>query len=649
MPQGIVGSNPTPSASGADEASHRACLYSGDMKRPARVSIVVTAVAALVILLLAGAAWWATSLSSVASVGKAEAEAGVARLRSLDPTGAASQFGGAKRSFSRANALLGPGWLGAALDKVPVLGRQHSAARALVVLGLRGSVAGAELAAVLQAAPAIRAEGDVPRSLESLVTTRLRRVEAALAALLAAADRAASLDERGLVPQLARQVRSVKAMLRDAGPVLERGRGLLALEEYLLSSTHRILVVSQNGAELRPTGGFSGSYGVIEAGPTGVRLDKWQDIYALPDPRYRDVFLMPYVPDGFTPPPNAALTSEFGLREANWWIDFPTSARAMLGFWRDYRQPSVDGVVVVDTIAMQYLLEALGPIGVPSFSETFTPENLLTRLLYYTMVKGGEGRKDVLVALAGELEQRVLGASPGELAKAAQALAKAADAKHVQLYFTDPGAEAAITSLGWSGRIAPPGGATDVLVISNAMNLGSKINMAMKKTIDYQVALAPDRSAESTLTLGYSNTGPYMLAGRNSFDDWLRISRAPGTVFAPGGGGYGAVESGLPTEVRTFSVLRGQIHEETVVSRVPAAWAPGAAPRYRLFIARQADLEDIPMTVTVAPPPGWTVSRVSARLTASGAALPTTIEDGTARLAAPLSGDTVFDVALGRN
>ncbi len=637
------------------------------MKRPIRSAIIVTAVAALVIVLVAGAYGWAAGLASVAKKGKAEAAAAATRLASLDATGAVSQFGAAKRSFSRAQGMLGPDWLGEAVGAVPLVGRQYSTAQALVVLGLRASTAGAELAAALQQVPANRAGASPTSGLSSLLENRRRRVETALAALVDVADRVAALDERGLVPPLTKQVRSAKAALRRAAPSLDRFRALLPLERYLLSSTHRILVVSQNGAELRPTGGFSGSYGIIEVGPTGVRLDKWRDIYTLPDPPYRDVFLMPYVPDGFTRPPKAALTSEFGLREANWWIDFPTSARAMLGFWRDYDQPPIDGVVVVDTVAMQYLLEALGPIGVQSFSETFTPENLLTRLLYYTMVKGGEGRKDVLVALAGELERRVLGASPGELAKAAQALAKAADAKHVQLYFTDPGAEEAVVALGWSGRIAPSGGATDLLVISNAMNLGSKINMAMKKTIDYEVALMPDRSAESTLVLGYSNRGPYALAGRNSFDDWLRVSRAPGTVFASDGGGHGTVESGLPTEGRSFSVLRGRTHTETVVSHVPVAWrtggatgdpsssvpngegsprAPSAAPSYRLFVARQADLEDIPMTVTVAPPPGWRISRVNARLTASDAALPATNEDGRARLALPLSGDLAFDVWL---
>ena len=80
-------------------------------------------------------------------------------------------------------------------------------------------------------------------------------------------------------------VRSVKAALSDVAPLLDRSHALLSLDTYLLVSKRRILVVSQDGAELRPTGGFMGSYGVIEVGPEGVKLEKYQDVYALPDPR----------------------------------------------------------------------------------------------------------------------------------------------------------------------------------------------------------------------------------------------------------------------------------------------------------------------------------------------------------------------------
>ena len=121
--------------------------------------------------------------------------------------------------------------------------------------------------------------------------------------------------------------------------------------------------------------------------------------------------------------------------------------------------------------------------------------------------------------------------SPGDLAKSALALGKAADAKHVQMYFTDPGAQAAVDALGWSGRVAPPAGTTDVVAISNAMNKPGKVNFAMKKSIDYDVQLQPDRSAETTLVLGYANTGPYRRSLPADFRDWLRVYRIPGTVF----------------------------------------------------------------------------------------------------------------------
>jgi hypothetical protein len=309
-------------------------------------------------------------------------------------------------------------------------------------------------------------------------------------------------------------------------------------------------------------------------------------------------------------------------------------------------------LIVVDTVAMKYLLEVLGPVRAPGYPGTFTANNLLERVLYYTQGEGrrvlrnSAGNKAVLVALAGELEKRVLNAGPADLSRSAFALAKAADAKHVQMYFTNPQAQAAAVALGWSGRIAPPADATDLLAVSNAMNLGGKVNMAMKKTIVYEVALKPDHSGESTLVLGYSNTGPYPLSDRPWFRDWLRVYRSPGTVLVPGRTGYNTVESGFPTAVRTFSVGRGQKHVETLVSRVPGAWTTGGGSRYKLFLVRQADLEDIPTTVRIAPPPGWRVSGASARLAASGWALPATTESGRTRLALPLAGDVVLDVSL---
>jgi hypothetical protein len=430
---------------------------------------------------------------------------------------------------------------------------------------------------------------------------------------------------------------------------LARSRALLQLGSYLLSGNHRIIVVSQDGAELRPTGGWAGSFGIVNSGSAGVRLESYQDVFVLPSPRVR-----------VTPPQGALQTKNFNFRNANWWIDFPTSAQTMLGFWREANQPPVDGIVVVDTVVMANLLDVVGPVTVPRFKETFTSENLLGRLLYLTQVeRGGQpDRKNVLVELATELEKRMLKASPADLAKSARVLEGAANAKHVQMYFTDPVAQAAVEDLGWSGRVAPPPGTTDVVVISNAMNKPGKVNIAMKKTIDYHVGLQPDRSAETTLVLGYANTGVYLESLPPDFRDWLRVYRTPDTVFPntnPSGSKTTTLtEFGFPAEARGFTVPRGQKHEETLTARVPRAlrtdWIenPPGGGRYQLYMVRQADLEDIPTNVIVTAPPGWIVTSAGARLTASGASLPVTWERDLVRMAVPLSGDLVLEVRLAR-
>lgn len=611
------------------------------MKRRSRAIVIASVVAGVCVVALALGGWWARGVASAANSGKAHVEAGAKRLAAQDATDAAALFGAASRDFSRARTMLGPQSLGNVVVAIPLAGRQYSAARTLVTIGLDGSTAGTELAAVLREAQSTSTSSTSTATLGLLLTSARPHVDAALIALNAASDRAAQLPDSGLIAPLAKPVRSVKALLRAEGPLLGRARALLSLERYLLSSEHRILVISQDSAQIRPTGGFVGSYGIIDVGPKGVKLEAYKDVYSLPNP-----------PGRVAPPRGAVMTKDFGFRDANWWMDFPTSARAMLAFWRASRQPPVDGIVAVDIVTMKELLGALGPVSVPGHAVTFTSQNLLNRLLYLVDVKGA-GDKGVLITLANQFEQRVLSAGPAEIARAAIALAKAGDAKHVQLYFPSPEVEAAVTALGWSGAIAPTKGTTDLLAVSNAMNRGGKVNLAMKKTITYAVALKPDGSAVTTLVLGYSNTAPFPFPESvwNAFWDYLRVYRAPGTALSSGAGRLRhrstmTVDTGLPTVVREFSVPRGQRRPVTVVTRVPGAWR---GSDYRLLIVRQADLEDIPTTVSVMAPAGWRVSSVSAWKTASHTALPASNGGSGARLALPLSGDVVFDVGLQRN
>jgi len=613
-------------------------------------------VATTIMLLLAAVTvtlgLWTKSVADAATTGKAQALAGVQSLAAEDATAAASQFAAASRAFGSAKRSLGPDWVADVAGRIPWVGRQYSVARSLVEIGLDGSSAGARLAAGLQRTSVTSSTAEPMGRLATLIIQGRADLEAALTSISDAAGRAAGLSADGLVRPLADAVRSVKDAMRGAAPFLDRSEALLELESYLLSADRRILVVSHNGAELRPTGGFIGSFGVVETGPTGVRLDRYHDVYDIPDPR-----------DRIPQPLGQFFTNHFSFRNANWWIDFPTSAGEMLKLYRRSTQPPVVGVIAVDTVAIEDVLAVIGPVHVAGYRETFTSANVLDRLTYLVEVKGQalDSKKDVLIALATEMEARLLEASPSVAAKTAMALGKAADSKHVQMYFADPRAQAAADALGWSGRIAPPEGTTDVLAVSNAMTTGSKVNMAMQKTIGYEVTLQPDLSAETTLVLGYANTKPYPVpVGPTAFEAWLRVYRAPGAVFptaTPSGGKTRTVEEfGYPAEIRQFAARRGESRTETLTARVPdalsadAAWTmlPGGV-RYRLYLVRQADLEDVPTTIAVAAPPGWRVTGASAHLIASGEQLNVMTQDDRALLSLPLRGDLEFEVRLAPN
>jgi hypothetical protein len=276
----------------------------------------------------------------------------------------------------------------------------------------------------------------------------------------------------------------------------------------------------------------------------------------------------------------------------------------------------------------------------------------------------------VLVALAKVLESRISAAGQGELAGTALALAGSADAKHIQMYFTDPPAEAAVTRAGWSGSMAPPAGTTDLLAVSNAMVVPAKTNVVTSKTVDYSVALRADGSADTTLVLGYVNHAPAdFVVSTSVFGDYVRVYRSPGTTMAAGPSGEASgsgmtVDIGLPAVARGFQLLRGMTHVETIETLVPGAWRTGAAPaspgsdvptgsvppagvaHYRLFVVRQADLEDVPTVISVTAPAGWRVTSVVAWAAASGATVPATENGSAARLSVPLATDLVLDVGL---
>lgn len=160
-------------------------------------------------------------------------------------------------------------------------------------------------------------------------------------------------------------LRPLLAALPDA-PVTDQ----LALLQFLRPGTY--LVLFQNQRELRPTGGFLGSFAEVRVGWFG-RLESItveSNIY-LREAAYPSVHLP-------APVPIRELTgqADLTLHDSNWALDFPEAAATIAWLYEQKGGQAVDGVIGLDTRVLERLLAATGPLTLPDEARVVTAETI---------------------------------------------------------------------------------------------------------------------------------------------------------------------------------------------------------------------------------------------------------------------------------
>lgn len=597
---------------------------------------------AVTVLLVSLGAWGAVTAKdfyTAASAGKAQAIAGVHAFEAKDFATAAAAFADAQAQFTHARGLLGPEWL----RGLPWVGRQLSAADDLTAIGAEASSAGSAATGFMTQVKSISGEGGLGR----MVQTARPFLDSALSSLVVVAQHSQRLSTDGLVSPLADAVAEVQQQLLPLRHVLDRSESLLNLERYFFSAQHRFLVPAQNNAEIRPTGGFPGTYGLVEFGPEGLKLSSFKDVLALP----RDTLNLPN-PDG------RVANRHFYFRNANWWIDFPTSANVMLQLWQNMRQPQVDGIIAIDLPTIRGLLEVFGAITVPESKIPLTADNVVERLSYIVELEfsghtwDSPKKKEAVVSLAGAVVDRLVHPREGELAATIESLARSASERHIQVYLTDPDAQANVVKVGWSGAIDPPDGMTDLVAVSNAIILpGPKANLGVDKSLDYTVSFAGNGTASTTLGLGYRKGSENPLGEHQRLlSNYVRVHRATGTVLTGKAPGIAQLNDAtkLPTFAHFFQLESGASTTVTVSTSVPGAlrFDSDGTAHYRLLIVKQADLVDADLTVQVTAPEGWQVASAAGTWRGTGDSVAGVVSGNSVRFAQSLRQDVVIDVVL---
>ncbi len=610
--------------------------------------------------------------SAVVDAGKQGVAALVAAGKAVaakDPAAAADSFGAAAASFAAARATfhdaVGP--LRNVAAALPVVGADIRAADALLTAADSLARAGETVTAAMTGAGG----GLLPSLAAASVAVRVSRADIANAddALRGLDPESLPPEYRDLVRILAKDVAAAR-LAADAFP--ERAD---ALAEILgRDGRRRYLVVFQNANELRATGGFLGSIAevTVDRGavadlrvPEGGSYDLQGDLRAE---------LLP-------PSPLLAVTGRWQFHDANWFPDFPTTAKKLSWFYQKGGGPSVDGIVAVTSDILPTILGVTGPIAMPAYRRTITADNVIRETQQIVEVEHDADDtkpKRFIGELLGEVMRRLQALPPEKLTAAGEAIAAALAEKTVQLAFFDDRLETLADDAGWTGRLARSDADSLMVVDSNVG--GGKTDGVVAKRTEVEARIAPDGSVTDTVTLTYEHRGiPTDRFTGETYRDYLRLyvpagselvaatgdfRRPPPSSFETPDPSFGidpsladgeaaATKAAAGTDAWTENgravfgnwislspgekaVVRFVYRSGATVRRTGAfvAAASGAdVSSYRLRLERQAGAKR-EATVTISPPAGAEVAWLSSALIA---------DDGTPT---PLVGDRFYAAAF---
>lgn len=267
------------------------------------------------------------------------------------------------------------------------------------------------------------------------------------------------------------------------------------------------IVLFQNNMELRPTGGFLGSFARIRVDRANPTLLKIEDIYT-PDGQL----------DGHVDPPwpiQAAFGQGwFKLRDSNWDPDFPSSAKTITWFFEHGNEPPSDGLVAVNLSLLENLLRLTGPVYVLDEPEKITAENFYKRTQAAVedgFFPGSVQKRDFLSKLGQSVFSQALGMPLSKKLQLPELGWQLLKEKQILVYSKDADSEQWLHSAGFDGSLRDIRGSnTDYLAIFES-NLGAnKANCCIKRDIKLSKQAVSGQPVH-ILKIHYENTNPSSL------------------------------------------------------------------------------------------------------------------------------------------
>lgn len=323
-----------------------------------------------------------------------------------------------------------------------------------------------------------------------------------------------------------RKIQGVAKRMSEEKEKLRMGEEIVRIMPELLGLDGRrrdYLVLLQNEAELRPSGGFIGSYGILsfESG----RLLGFE---------VRDVYEADGQLKGHVEPPEEIkkYLGEAGwyMRDANWQASFPGAVKDIVWFFEKEMGRRVDGVIGVNLAVARGVLSAVGEVEVVDFKQKINEDNLYEQAEFYSENKffpGSKQKASFLGALSKRLFEEMRNLSIDKWGILAGEMISKLEENEIQVVLNDKKGMAVMSQMGWDGamyggRCADSYCMADYLYVVEA-NLGvNKANYFVYRKIEEVVDIS-NNVVERVVKISYENTAKSSNQPGGDYKNYMRV------------------------------------------------------------------------------------------------------------------------------
>ena len=225
---------------------------------------------------------------------------------------------------------------------------------------------------------------------------------------------------------------------------------MLGTESHANDAPRNYLILAQTNAEARPSGGLTGSLGLVTVQGGHVSLQPFVSDSEIQNADEPVVDL--------TAEERLLFTDKLGkdIRDVNFTPDFPRTGEIVSAMWNRQYGVAVDGVIAIDPLFLQNMLAVTGGVAMPDGS-TLDGANTAQTLLHDVYARMVPQETDEYFAVAAQAAFDHIMQNAGNFKSYVKALSTSVEQGHVMVWSAHEGEQNLIADSAISGKLITEG------------------------------------------------------------------------------------------------------------------------------------------------------------------------------------------------